>query len=96
MRSFTWRFLEPFCSDAGNSECNESRTTLLLAIDIEVAVSLSYGCSAFKGGPGLTVCFLLEFKIRTFKEGGKVALEKKHFILAKSTRVNHYGFRGLE
>lgn len=45
----------------GSSERSMGQTTLLLEIDFEVVVPVSYGCSTFRDERGLTVWFLLEF-----------------------------------
>lgn len=44
---------------AGSSECNKYPTVSLLVIDIVGMVS--YGCSTFKGEPGLALRCLLDF-----------------------------------
>lgn len=51
---------------AGSSECNKYPTASLLVIDIGEMVS--YGCSTFKGEPGLTLRCLLDFFLHSRKD----------------------------
>lgn len=46
---------------AGGFESSKGQIISLLTLDTKLVVPLNYGCSAFRGEPGLTVWFFLQF-----------------------------------
>lgn len=66
-----------FAAITGGSKCSNGQTTPLLAIDFEGVISDSYGCSTFRGEPGLTDWFLPDFFFFFFTRRDKKSIPER-------------------